>query len=67
MTKKGIDGGEDMDHLPESMRQLLAMQAMEAGKPFPGHFMRPGGPMAAYGSGGMLMGGDQGGSGKVGM
>lgn len=65
MAKKSIEGGEDLD---ESMRQLLAIQAMEAGKPFPPHFMgRPGGPMVQYPNGGMLAGGDPNGSGKVGM
>ena len=68
MAKKGIDNGEDCDSIPESMRQLLAMQAMESGKPFAPHLLgRPQGPMAPYGSGGMLMNGDPNGSGKVGM
>jgi hypothetical protein len=68
MAKKGIDNGEDCDSIPESMRQLLAMQAMESGKPFAPHLLgRPQGPMAQYGSGGMLMNGDPNGSGKVGM
>ena len=68
LAKKSIDGSEDIDGIPESMRQLLAMQAMEAGRPFPRQLMgRPGGPMAQYGSGGMLMNGDPNASGKVGM
>jgi hypothetical protein len=68
MAKKGIDNGEDCDSIPESMRQLLAMQAMESGKPFAPHLLgRPQGPMAPYGSGSMLMNGDPNGSGKVGM
>ena len=67
LTKKSIDVGDDFDGIPESMRQLLAMQAMEAGRPFPRPFMgRPGAPMAQYGSGQMLLGGDVGGNGKVG-
>jgi hypothetical protein len=68
MAKKGIDNGEDCDNIPESMRQLLAMQAMESGKPFAPHLLgRPQGPMAQYGNGNMLMNGDPNGSGKVGM
>lgn len=48
------------------MRQYLAMQAMEPGKGLGGNFMGRGG-FAPYGSGGMLIGGDQGPQGKVGM
>ena len=67
MAKKTIDGSEELDSIPDSMRQLLAMQAMESGRPFPRQLMgRPGGPMAQYGSGGMLMAGDPNGTGKVG-
>jgi len=67
MAKKGVDTGDDMDHIPDSMRQLLALQAMQEGKPFPAHLMgRSGTPINAYGSGGMLMGGDMNNSGKVG-
>lgn len=67
VAKKGVDAGDDLDHIPESMRQMLAMQAMQEGKPFPAHLMgRSGAPMNAYGSGGMLMGGDMNASGKVG-
>lgn len=66
IAKKSIDGGDDLD-LPDSMRQLLAMRAIEAGQPFPRQLMgRPGAPMAQYGSGGMLLNGDPNGSGKVG-
>lgn len=65
LAKKGIDIGDDVDGIPDSMRQLLAMQAMESGRPFPRALMgRPGGPMQ-YGNG-MLMNGDPNGSGKVG-
>lgn len=65
LAKKGIDGIDDVDGIPESMRQLLAMQAMEAGQPFPSALMRrPGGPMP-YGNG-MLIN-DPNNSGKVGM
>lgn len=62
MAKKSIEGGDDLE---ESMRQLLAIQALESGKPFPPHFMGRPGPMG-YGMGGMPMGGDPNGSGKVG-
>jgi len=68
MNKKGIDNGEDCDNIPESVRQLYAMQAMESGKPFAPHLLgRPQGTMAQYGGGAMLMNGDPNGSGKVGM
>lgn len=67
LAKKSIETGEDCDNIPESMRQLLAMQAMESGKPFPRQLLgRPGGPMAPYGSGSMMMAGDPNGTGKVG-
>lgn len=65
MAKKGIDGCDDIDYIPEAVRQRLAMQAMQEGKPFPPHLMgRAGGPVNNYGSG-MLMGGDAN-NGKVG-
>lgn len=65
MAKKGVDIGSDMD-FPEPMRQLLAMQAMREGKPFPAHLMRgPGGPMTPYGSGSMMAGPDANNPGKV--
>ena len=67
IAKKSIENGEDCNDIPESMRQYLALQAIESGKPlvrgFPG---RPGGPMAAYGNGGMLLGADSSNPGKVG-
>ncbi|KAK4939199.1 hypothetical protein LTR10_020498 [Elasticomyces elasticus] len=66
IAKKSIENGEDCDNLPEPLRQLLAMQAMESGRPFPGQLLRrPGGPMAQYGSGGMMMNGDLTAQGKV--
>ena len=67
LAKKSIEGGaEDLDNIPDSMRQLLAMQAIESGRPFPRQLMgRPGAPMAPYGGGSMVMNGDPG-SGKVG-
>lgn len=66
MAKKTLETGEDCDNLPESLRQLLAMQAMESGRPFPRQLLRPGGPMAQYGGGSMLMNGDPSVQGKVG-
>ncbi|EXJ78855.1 hypothetical protein A1O1_09257 [Capronia coronata CBS 617.96] len=66
LTKKTLETGEDCDNIPESLRQLLAMQAMEAGRPFPRQLLgRQGGPMAHYGGGGMLMNGDLTGQGKT--
>jgi hypothetical protein len=68
IAKKSIETGEDCDSIPESMRHMLAMQALESGKPFPRHLLgRTGGPMAQYGSGGMMLNGENNGSGKVGM
>jgi hypothetical protein len=67
LAKKTIENGDDCDNIPESMRQLLALQAMESGKPFPRQLLgRPGVPMAPYGSGAMMMTGDPNGTGKVG-
>jgi hypothetical protein len=67
LAKKTIDGVDSDDGIPGSMRQLLAMQAMETGRPFPRQLMgRPGAPMAQYGGGSMLMAGATDGSGKVG-
>lgn len=67
LAKKSIEGGENLDDIPDSMRQLLAMQAIESGRPFPRQLMgRPEGPIPQYGSGGMLMNGDPNGTGKVG-
>ena len=65
LSKKGIDSVEDLEHLPDNMRQYLAMQAMQEGKPFPPHLMRPGQQPVSYGNGSLLMGGDNN-SGKVG-
>lgn len=63
LAKKSIETGEDCDNIPESMRQYLAIQAME-GKTLGGNFMGRG--LTPYGSG-MLLAGDQGTQGKVGM
>ena len=68
MAKKSIETGEDCDAIPESMRNYLALQAMESGKPLANGFLgRTCGPVAAYGSGGMLLGPESGGPSKVGM
>lgn len=62
LAKKSLESGEDMDSIPESMRQYLAMQAMESGKSIPGFFGRTG--LLPYGHQGM-MGGEPSGPGKV--
>lgn len=64
LAKKSIETGENCDDIPESMRNYLAIQAMESGKPMGGNFLGRSGLMP-YGSG-MMMGGDQGSQGKVG-
>ncbi len=64
MAKKSLETGEDIDLIPESMRAYLAMQAAESGKGFGGAFFGRTGLMP-YGSGNMLMGGEQGNQGKV--
>ncbi len=48
------------------MRQYLAMQGMDSAKSLGGNFMGRGG-LIPYGSGSMILGGDQGPQGKVGM
>ncbi|KAI0020303.1 homeobox transcription factor [Xylariomycetidae sp. FL0641] len=62
LAKKSLETGEDIDSIPESMRAYLAMQAMESGKGLGGPYMGRTGLMP-YGS--MMLGGDQGGQGKV--
>lgn len=64
LAKKGIEGGEDIDNIPESMRQYLAMQAMESGKPMGGQYIGRGG-LTPYGAGNMMVG-DSAPQGKVG-
>ena len=64
MAKKGLDTGDDMDRMPDSIR-YLAIQAMHEGRPIPQFMGRPGQPVS-YGSGNMFMGGDINNSGKVG-
>ncbi|KEZ40450.1 Homeobox domain-containing protein [Scedosporium apiospermum] len=63
MAKKHLENGEDLDSIPESMRQYLAMQAMESGKGLGGSFLGRTG-LFPYGNG-MLLGGDPTGQGKV--
>ena len=65
LAKKSIETGEDCDSIPESMRQYLAIQAMESGKPLAGGFLNRSG-MMAYGSGTMVAEGEQGPQEKVG-
>ncbi|RMZ79878.1 hypothetical protein DV737_g3248, partial [Chaetothyriales sp. CBS 132003] len=66
MAKKSIEGIDDGADIPESMRHLLAMQAMEAGRPFPRQLMgRASAPLPQYGGGSMLMNGDPNATGKV--
>ncbi|KAI9853692.1 MAG: Transcription elongation factor SPT4 [Vezdaea acicularis] len=64
LAKKSIETGEDCDAIPESMRQYLALQAMESGKPLGPRFLGRAG-VAAYGSG-LLMNGDSTNPSKVG-
>lgn len=65
IAKKTLENGEDCDSIPEPLRQLLAMQAMESGRPFPRQLLgHPGGLMAQYG-GGMMMNGDSAGPNKT--
>ncbi|KAB5531285.1 hypothetical protein GE09DRAFT_381310 [Coniochaeta sp. 2T2.1] len=64
LAKKSLETGEDLDSIPDSMRTYLAMQEMQSGKGLGGGFFgRPG--MLPYGHGNMLLGGEQGGQGKV--
>lgn len=65
MAKKSIESGEDCDGIPESMRNYLAMQAMESGKSLGGNFLGRS-SMIPYGTGHMAMVGDQNAQGKVG-
>jgi hypothetical protein len=65
LAKKSIETGEDCDAIPESMRQYLAMQALESGKSLGRNFLGRTG-VTAYGGGNLLLGGDQSQQGKVG-
>ena len=54
--------------MPESMRQMLAMQTLESGKPFPSHLLAQMGDGNGHPKhGGIPMHGDCNGSNKVGM
>lgn len=65
MTKKSIENGEDCDSIPESMRQYLAMQAIDSGKPLGRDFLgRSQGP-SQYGHG-CVMNTETNAAGKVG-
>ncbi|KAH7008647.1 hypothetical protein EDB80DRAFT_441337 [Ilyonectria destructans] len=64
LAKKSLETGEDIDSIPESMRAYLAMQAMESGKGLGGSYLGRTG-LVPFGHGGMMLGGDQGGQGKV--
>ncbi|OBT48864.1 hypothetical protein VE00_00699 [Pseudogymnoascus sp. WSF 3629] len=63
LAKKGIEGGEDIDNIPEGMRQYLGLQTMESGRPMGANFMGRDG-LVSYRAGGM-MGADHGPQGKV--
>lgn len=58
LAKKSLETGEDIDLIPESMRAYLAMQAAESGKGLGGAFYGRTG-LLPYGSGGMMMAGEQ--------
>lgn len=64
LAKKSLETGEDIDSIPESMRAYLAMQAMESGKGLGGSYLGRTG-LVPFGHGNMMLGGDQGGQGKV--
>ena len=66
IAKKSIETGEDCDAIPESMRQYLAMQASESGKPFARDLFCRSPGMTAYGAGGMIMNSETANTGKVG-
>lgn len=64
LAKKSLETGEDIDSIPESMRAYLAMQAMESGKGLGGAYLGRTG-LTPFGHGSMLLGGAEGGQGKV--
>ncbi len=66
MTKKSIENGEDCDNIPESMRQYLAMQAIESGKPLARDFLGRSQGLSQYGPGGIMMNTEANAAGKVG-
>ncbi|EGX97257.1 homeoprotein [Cordyceps militaris CM01] len=63
LAKKSLETGEDIDSIPESMRNYLAMQAMESGKSLGGSYLGRTGLMP-FGHGNMMLG-EQSGPGKV--
>ncbi|RMD41978.1 hypothetical protein DV735_g3194, partial [Chaetothyriales sp. CBS 134920] len=66
MAKKSIEGIDDGSDIPDSMRHLLAMQAMEAGRPFPRQLMgRASAAPMPYGPAPLPMSGDPNGANKV--
>ncbi|KAI9796859.1 MAG: hypothetical protein M1825_006496 [Sarcosagium campestre] len=59
LAKKSIETGEDCEGIPESMRQYLALQALESGKSLGRNFLgRSADPLAAFGGNNMLLNGD---------
>ncbi|KAL9101161.1 MAG: hypothetical protein Q9163_003563 [Psora crenata] len=57
LAKKSIETGEDCDAIPDSMRQYLANQALESGKPLAGEFPgRSPGQISPYPGAGMFLG-----------
>lgn len=66
LAKKSIETGEDCDAIPDSMRQYLALQATESGKPFVRDFFGRSNGMGSYGNGGMVMSAESNGPRKVG-
>ena len=67
LAKKSIETGEDCDAIPDSMRQYLAMQATESGKPFAREFLGRSPGLSAYGNNGIVMNSESNNPGKVGM
>lgn len=63
LAKKSLENGEDIESIPESMRQYLAMQAMETGKGIGGSFLGRSG-LYPYGNN-VFMQGDQSAQSKV--
>ena len=66
LAKKSIETGEDCDAIPDSMRQYLALQAMEAGKPLTRDFLGRSHGLSPYGGGGVIMNAESNAPGKVG-
>ncbi|KAI9678591.1 MAG: hypothetical protein M1817_005648 [Caeruleum heppii] len=57
LAKKSIETGEDCEAIPESMRQYLALQAMESGRPVARTMNGQGADaLMPYGTGEMLLG-----------